>query len=736
MSTALKLQTSKAPDSDSARTNKIYVSKSNLDKITTDNHLVSIKGFLFIAESSPKVDDKSVGFNTQQRMLLSVSLQEEVTLKLVKPGNLVTATSVDLEMTFFTVKEAHKVTFQAPQLREAWRTILGPIPFNITQVYIFKYEGATYLCKCLSLEGSILNSDGDMEPYDQPGSAIFSPNMTTINFKKQTGSPITIEDDTKGRASTIFQPNFNFADLGIGGLDTQFAVLFRRAFNSRLYPPKIVRERGIQHVKGILLYGPPGTGKTLMARQIGKMLNTVEPKIISGPEIFNKYVGESEAKIRELFADAIKDRDENGDNAQLHLIIFDEIDSICKKRSGGGSAGTDVGDKVVNQLLSMIDGVEALDDILLIGMTNRRDLIDDALLRPGRLEVQIRVGLPDEHGREQIFGIHTAKLRQAKAMADDISLPDLAAQTPNYTGAEIAGVVKSAQSYALNAGFDPKTMQLIPGADLTVTRQHFELALQEVRPAFGVEDDIIGTMAQRGLVDYSTTFTEKKEHMLHLINSLIASDRQTLMTFCISGPPAAGLSAFSASVALKSGFSYIKVVKAKQFIGQSEDSTCQAILGIFEDAYKSPISAVILDDMNALIEYSPIGPRFANKTLQAICVLLKQVPPEGHKLAVFVTTSMREQMNLIGVDSRYFYDEIYLTCLASIRDIIVVAKEACDIELEFSTEDMADGDTFLSSNPIPIKRAIEALDFAAYEAKDEPISWAALKFTLQQHTRH
>ena len=132
-----------------------------------------------------------------------------------------------------------------------------------------------------------------------------------------------------------------------------------------------------------------------MARTIGQMLNSREQKIVNGPEILDKYVGESEANIRRLFAEAEEEEKRMGVNSGLHIIIFDEIDAICKARgSTGGNTG--VNDTVVNQLLSKIDGVDQLNNVLIIGMTNRRDMIDDALLRPGRLEVSIEIGLPKE----------------------------------------------------------------------------------------------------------------------------------------------------------------------------------------------------------------------------------------------------------------------------------------------------------------------------------------------------
>jgi len=196
----------------------------------------------------------------------------------------------------------------------------------------------------------------------------------------------------------IFKRDFDFKQLGIGGLDREFEEIFRRAFNSRTYSASTIEKYGIKHVRGMLLYGPPGTGKTLIARQIAKALDCDEPKVVNGPEIFSKYQGESEKNVRELFAAAEKDQKEHGDESKLHIIIFDEIDAICRQRgTTGGTTG--VHETVVNQLLSKMDGVDSLNNILVIGMTNRKDMIDEAMLRPGRLEIHLEISLPDEKGR-------------------------------------------------------------------------------------------------------------------------------------------------------------------------------------------------------------------------------------------------------------------------------------------------------------------------------------------------
>lgn len=203
----------------------------------------------------------------------------------------------------------------------------------------------------------------------------------------------------KVQAKRIFKDKVSFQELGIGGLDREFEEIFRRAFNSRRYPHHIVEKYGIKHVRGMLLYGPPGTGKTLIARQIAKALECDEPKVVNGPEIFSKYQGESEKNVRELFAAAEKDMKQHGEESKLHIIIFDEIDAICRQRGSTGGSGTGVHETVVNQLLSKMDGVDSLNNILVIGMTNRKDMIDEAMLRPGRLEIHLEISLPDEKGR-------------------------------------------------------------------------------------------------------------------------------------------------------------------------------------------------------------------------------------------------------------------------------------------------------------------------------------------------
>lgn len=240
----------------------------------------------------------------------------------------------------------------------------------------------------------------------------------------------------------MFKKSIDIKDLGIGGLTDEFLTIFRKVFASRLLANNIKEELGINHVRGVLLYGPPGCGKTALARQLGKLLNCIEPKIVNGPSLLNKYVGESEENTRKLFADAIADK-KKGNNNNLHLIICDEFDAIGKKR-GSVSSSTGVSEQVVNTFLTMIDGVNSLDNILLICMTNRKDMIDEALLRYGRLEVHIEIKLPTKEGRVEILNIHTNKMKLSNRFDENIDLIEIANNTQNYSGAELEGLVRTA----------------------------------------------------------------------------------------------------------------------------------------------------------------------------------------------------------------------------------------------------------------------------------------------------
>ena len=367
-------------------------------------------------------------------------------------------------------------------------------------------------------------------------------------------------------------------------------------------------------------------------------------------------MGETEKNIRDLFVDAEKEEKEAGEDSKLHIIIFDEIDAICRPR-GSVNSGVAVHDTVVNQILSKLDGVESLNNILVIGMTNRKDMMDEAVLRPGRLEVHVEIGLPDEQGRVQIFRIHTRVMKDNNLLGDTVSLEELGKLCKNFSGAEIEGIVKSAAGFALFEGTSMASIQ--PIKDLSaglrkVERKHFVQALEDVKPQFGVDTDEIQNAIRNGIINFGPTFTALWDTCNTMVEQVRSSPNTPLFSVLLEGPKGCGKTAFAAKLGLDSKFPFVKLITPENFIGFSEQGKVFEINKIFNDSYKSALSVIVLDDIERLIEYIHVGPRFSNSILQAILVLIKRVPPyKCRRLLVIGTTSMVATLTELGVTSAF-----------------------------------------------------------------------------------
>jgi transitional endoplasmic reticulum ATPase len=228
--------------------------------------------------------------------------------------------------------------------------------------------------------------------------------------------------------------------------------------------PEMFKKMGIRPPRGILLYGPPGTGKTLLAKAIANESNA-NFLSIKGPEVFSKWVGESEKALRNLFKKAKQ--------SSPSIIFLDEIDALAPKR--GMYEGTRVTDTVVNQLLTSMDGVESMDDVVVIGATNRPDIIDPSFLRPGRFDELILVGQPDKKAREEIYKIHMKGMPIGK----DVDVSELADMSEGYAGADIEAICREAAMTALRENSEAKE----------VKREHFMKAFETVRPS--IDDEMI-----------------------------------------------------------------------------------------------------------------------------------------------------------------------------------------------------------------------------------------------------
>jgi transitional endoplasmic reticulum ATPase len=255
-------------------------------------------------------------------------------------------------------------------------------------------------------------------------------------------------------------PNVKWTD--IGGLEAVKQELME-AVEWPLKYPEVFKRLGIRPPRGILLYGPPGTGKTLLAKAVAteSQANFISVK---GPEVLSKWVGESEKAVREIFRKARE--------TAPCIIFFDELDSIAPRRGFHTDAG--VTDRIVNQLLTEMDGIQSLKGVVVLGATNRPDILDPALLRPGRFDRVLYVPPPDKAARLAIFKIHTREM----PLDEDVDLDILASVTEGYTGADIEAVVREAAMLAARENINAQK----------VSMRHFEKALLKIKPSVGAEE--------------------------------------------------------------------------------------------------------------------------------------------------------------------------------------------------------------------------------------------------------
>jgi transitional endoplasmic reticulum ATPase len=270
------------------------------------------------------------------------------------------------------------------------------------------------------------------------------------------------------REVLVESPNVRWGD--IGGLN-DIKIDLQEAVEWPLKYPELFEHMDAKPPKGILLYGPPGTGKTLLAKAVA---TESEANFISikGPEILSKWVGESERAIREVFRRAKQ--------AAPSVIFFDEVDAIAPIR-GGGYGDSHVTERVISQLLTEMDGIEELRGVVVLAATNRPDIIDPAILRPGRFDKILYVPLPDFEARKEILKIH---LRN-KPLAEDVDVDDLARRTEGYTGADLAAVCNTAvtlaiREHVMNSKNPEEAKKNFK--NLKVYRRHLEEALKKVRP--------------------------------------------------------------------------------------------------------------------------------------------------------------------------------------------------------------------------------------------------------------
>ena len=543
---------------------------------------------------------------------------------------------------------------------------------------------------------------------------------------------------SKNKPKKLTKDGFNFNAMGVGGMHDEINKIFRTAFVSRQHSADTLKKFGIKHVKGVLLHGPPGTGKTLIARTLANMLEAEEFKVVNGPELFDKYVGETEKKIRELFIKAEEDEKANGENAGLHVIVFDEIDSICRAR-GTISSGTGVHDTAVNQLLTKIDGVESLNNILIIGMTNRKELIDEAILRPGRLEVHVEIKLPSFEERIEIFNIHTKNMRDNNLIESSVKIEELSRMSKNFTGAEIETLVKRAASSAMNcfgiiSSHENSTKNNKSNKNKSnnlnsnskndsneiayrkVNMEDFNLAFEEVKPMFGSDNSSLESCIRFGMINYGSRYNEIQDQMFSYVNQLKNSKSANIMSILLHGEEGTGKTSIACHTALKSGFPYVKILSPNNLVKLMEGGKAQEIMSVFENAYKSPLSIVIIDNIERLIEYIKIGPRFSNLVLQALLVYIKKLPTiKENKIMIIGTTSMADRLDDLELVKVFNY-RMKVPCLNHLE----IKKILNNYEENENKDTQNIVDLFDNNNVItPLKKLLMSIDETQQESNGE-----------------
>ncbi len=262
--------------------------------------------------------------------------------------------------------------------------------------------------------------------------------------------PVEVDHSIRGM-EIIEKPDITFND--IGGLKTQIQEL-KEAVDLPLKHPELFEKVGIEPPKGVLLYGPPGTGKTLLAKAVANDTNATFIRV-TGSELVRKYIGEGARMVRELFAMARE--------KAPSIVFIDELDAIGGRRIEDTTGGEREVQRVLLQLLAEMDGFSPLDNVKIIGATNRPDMLDPALLRPGRFDRLIEIPLPDYNARKEIFAIHTRKMN-----LKNVSVDWLAKMTEGVSGAEIKAICTEAGFFAIRKG---KTW---------VGKKEFEQAIEKV----------------------------------------------------------------------------------------------------------------------------------------------------------------------------------------------------------------------------------------------------------------
>ena len=393
-----------------------------------------------------------------------------------------------------------------------------------------------------------------------------------------------IDDDDVGQSQGI-----TYED--IGGIGSQLLKV-REIIELPLKHPELFRRLGIDPPKGVLLHGPPGTGKTMIAKAVATETNAHFTSI-NGPEIISKYYGESEKQLREIF-------DEAANNAPA-IVFVDEIDSICPKRE---DVSGEVERRVVAQMLTLMDGMQGRDNVIVIGATNRRDAMDPALRRPGRFDREIEIGVPDREGRKEILDVHTRQM----PIADDFDVDWVLENSYGFVGADLAALVresamKALRRYLPEIDLDEETIPPEVLEKMEVRMDDFRLAIREIEPSalreIYVEIPDVSWESVGGLTEIKDRLKESVEWPLtkpELFEHFGIKPPRGIVLF---GAPGTGKTLLAKAIANEAKANFISI-KGPELISKWVGESEKAIREIFKKAKQSSPSIIFLDEFESI----------------------------------------------------------------------------------------------------------------------------------------
>lgn len=403
----------------------------------------------------------------------------------------------------------------------------------------------------------------------------------------------------------------------IGGLGNQLQKI-REMIELPLKHPILFRRLGIDPPKGVLLHGPPGTGKTMIAKAVASETNAHFTSI-NGPEIISKYYGESEKQLREIFEEA-------GNNAPA-IIFIDELDSIAPKRE---DVSGEVERRVVAQLLTLMDGMQGRDNVVVIGATNRRDAIDQALRRPGRFDRELEIGVPDKNGRREIVNIHT----RGMPISDDFDMDWILENSYGFVGADISALTREAAMKALRRylpDIDLDQDEIAPEIleKMEVQMNDFRLAMRDIEPSalreIYVEIPEVSWDDVGGLEEIKERLKESVEWPLTMPERFEHFGIKPPRGIVLFGAPGTGKTLLAKAIANEAKANFI-TIKGPELISKWVGESEKAIREVFKKAQQASPSIIFFDEFESIAgmrtpnggEGSDVSNRVVNQMLSSM----------------------------------------------------------------------------------------------------------------------